>query len=138
MATDRKKTAKQPPRKKKEANKAGNGTGKSVMDQKIVPIVLESRLGIQNVSALKTRLSSHCQQGMPAIIDASAVETVDTAALQLLVAFVNSLCSQAQTVEWRTPSSAFTEMAVLADLSGPLDLPINCNDRNSGHQGAAI
>ena len=56
------------------------------------------------------------------IVDASKVESIDTAALQLLVAFANSVRAQSRTVEWEEPSIVFREMTDLADLTQGLGI----------------
>ncbi|MBT4519429.1 MAG: STAS domain-containing protein [Halieaceae bacterium] len=86
------------------------------------PIVLDSRLLVQDVSELKTVLSPYCQGDATVVIDASAVESIDTAGLQLLVAFANAVLGQSREIEWLKPSPAIMEIAELVDLAGPLNL----------------
>jgi len=118
-----------PPAKKKAGSNAEPGEAPKGSR----PIVLAARLTIQDIGVLKARLVEHCQLDEPAVVDASAVETVDTAALQLLVAFANSMYSRSQTIEWREPSAVFTEMAMLADLSKPLDLHMDAGKKENGN-----
>ena len=65
----------------------------------------------------------HSEYGASAVVvDASGVESIDTAALQLLVAFTNAIREQSRTIEWKEPSSEFRAMAELADLSRGLGI----------------
>ena len=54
------------------------------------------------------------------VIDAGYVESIDTAGLQLLAAFANSVRAQSRTVEWKNPTPEFCELADLLDLSESL------------------
>lgn len=81
------------------------------------PVVLASQPGIKNIAELKEQLTAALGSGSAVTVDAAKVESIDTAALQLLVAFANSVRERSGTVEWKQPSTVFREMADLADLS---------------------
>jgi len=85
-------------------------------------IKFQRQLGIQQVSDLKTELESAVSTGNGVLLDASAVESVDAAGLQLLVAFVQHAGLKKCMFEWRSPSDAFVETAEIMGLSAALQL----------------
>ncbi|ORU93229.1 MAG: hypothetical protein A6F70_04960 [Cycloclasticus sp. symbiont of Bathymodiolus heckerae] len=85
-------------------------------------IKLQNQLGIQVVSDLKAELESAVAAGDSVVLDASEVESVDTAGLQLLVAFVQHAALKKCEFEWRAPSDAFLEIAKLMGLSDALQV----------------
>ncbi len=89
-------------------------------------VVLDSAPSIQNVGALREQLTVVCEVSSGVVIDAGKVESIDTAALQLLTAFVKSVREQSRTVEWRELSDVFRDMANLADLSQYLGTGNGC------------
>lgn len=98
--------------------KAGKASKRKKKSVAVVPgpVVLDTNPGIQNIGELKAQLLAANEAGETVIVDAGKVESVDTAVLQLLVAFVNTVREQSRTVEWSELSSAFRDMATLADL----------------------
>ncbi len=86
------------------------------------PVVLPRHPSIKNVAELKEQLLEVHGTAATVVVDAREVESIDTAALQLLVAFMNSLREQSGSVEWDEPSAVFSEMAELADLSRALGI----------------
>lgn len=58
-------------------------------------------------------------------LDASQVERVDTAALQMLSCFVQDAHAQQKSVHWRAPSDVFCYSAALLGLSDLLNLEKN-------------
>ena len=59
------------------------------------------------------------------VLNASHLERVDTAALQVLSAFVQDAKSQQQDVRWKEPSESLCQAAELVGLSGLLNLERN-------------
>ncbi len=55
------------------------------------------------------------------VLDASQVERADTAALQVLTAFIQDAHAQQQVVQWKAPSEAMCRSAALLGLSGMLN-----------------
>jgi len=90
------------------------------------PVVLDSNPSIQNVEELRQQLVAVSDTISTVVVDASKVESIDTAALQLLAAFVKSVREQSRTVEWRELSDVFHDMADLADLSQWLGIGNGC------------
>ena len=86
------------------------------------PVVLESSPCIKTITVLKETLGQVHDRDSAVVIDASNVESIDTAALQLMVAFANSRRAQSRAVEWRDPSSVFCETAALLNLNQPLGI----------------
>ena len=91
-------------------------------------LALPARLGIKNVSEWKSELAGLLKADCSIKIDASAVESIDTAALQLLVAFVSQLKQQARALEWQQPTDAFLQHAHLIDVARHLGLEARADD----------
>ncbi len=80
-------------------------------------VELEPRQTIKNIDGLVSRLEAAAGGGAPELeIDLSGVESVDTAVLQLLVGFANDMSRKSVTIDWKSPSAEFIELAKLADL----------------------
>ncbi|HHI94778.1 MAG TPA: STAS domain-containing protein [Gammaproteobacteria bacterium] len=71
---------------------------------------------------------AHCLEALGTqktlILNASQVDRADTAALQVLSAFIQNANAQQQTVQWESPSEALCQSAALLGLSEILCLPI--------------
>ena len=86
------------------------------------PIVLAKRATIGKIEELQEQLSAALDQKSDVEIDASNVEAVDTASLQLLVAFVNSRWKQEKSVVWKEPSDEFISRTGLTGLTEVLGI----------------
>ena len=86
-------------------------------------IDLNSEQGIRDVAELHQRLLQAVEHQHKVTIDASSVERVDTAILQILTAFIIERKKQGKVVEWTSPSEVFYRAASLIDLANHLDLP---------------
>lgn len=93
--------------------------GASVGD---VVVDLESSIAIADVKQLAGKLRGLPKESRDVVLDASRVDAVDTAGLQLLVAFVRDTASQGVNVSWREPPEALCHAAACLDLEGPLRL----------------
>lgn len=82
-------------------------------------------LDISVTAELRTQLLTVLESKKSVMLDASQVERADTAALQVLSAFVQDANSQQQTVQWKKPSEALFRSAELLGLSGLLKLTTN-------------
>ena len=83
------------------------------------------RLGsttIRTVTAFQAQLAERLDESGPVQIDGSGVERVDTATLQLLVAFVRDLRAEARAVEWVDCSPALRRAAGSLGLESALSL----------------
>jgi len=85
-------------------------------------IVLEGAQTISNVAELYERLVSALNNRRKIDIDASAVATIDTATLQLLLVLKQSSAKMQKEVSIDFPSERFVEAADLLGLSELLDI----------------
>ncbi len=88
------------------------------------PVVLVAQLEIKTIASLVEQLLPVLSLDGPVVIDAAKLESVDSAALQVLVAFANSARARALALEWRGTTSVLKEFSELADLDRYLDLPV--------------
>jgi ABC-type transporter Mla MlaB component len=86
-------------------------------------IALNSNCTVKDAVALKHSLVALKDAQDAVVIDASAVERVDTATLQLLCAFVRERVGNDREVVWRSPSAAVLEASRLLGVSELLCLP---------------
>lgn len=84
---------------------------------------LASSCTVKDAAALKQSLSSLIDTQAQVVIDASAVERVDTAIVQLLVAFVRDRLAADREVSWHAPSKALLEASRLLGVQDLLSLP---------------
>ena len=85
-------------------------------------LVLEGVFGIATISELHRRLQSLLEQNKAIQINASAVVGVDTAVLQLLVAFVLATRAGGFDVHWECPSQSLRQAVTLLGLERSLGL----------------
>ena len=85
-------------------------------------IKLKSQLNVQVVGDLKAELESALNTADIAVLDASEVAHVDTAALQLLVSFIQHANLKKTKLEWLNVSEAFSDTARLMGLAKELHL----------------
>lgn len=83
-------------------------------------VTLPERVGIADVAALQQSLRA---AGACGPIDAGAVQSIDTAGLQLLVVHVRELQAGASEPRWQEVSTALRESARALDLLRHLNLP---------------
>lgn len=107
--TGKRKAKKAPARKKAVARKPG-------------ALKLAAELNIKGVDDLKETLSTRLASGQPVRIDAGSVESVDTAALQLLLAFSRLHEMRSGELSWVKISDAFLESARLLDIDQHLGI----------------
>jgi anti-anti-sigma regulatory factor len=77
----------------------------------------------QQVSSLHPTLLDYLAESSPVIIDASEVEQVDTAGLQLLVAFAIDCMERGIVFGWKARSMAFERSVRLLGLGALLESP---------------
>jgi anti-anti-sigma regulatory factor len=85
------------------------------------------RLGsttLRNVTAFQAELAERLDESGTVQIDASAVERIDTASLQLLAAFVRDLRTDHRLVEWTGCSAVLRRAAHSLGLTGALELAV--------------
>jgi len=87
-------------------------------------IKLQSELNIRQIAELKDQLSEALNADVDLVLDASDVETVDAAALQLLLAFVQQAVLKQRSVKWGELSEGFLSAVTLMGLSNGLNLQV--------------
>jgi len=107
--------------KKKAANKSRKSTARKSVGARN-KIVLKTVLAISDAKALYAELGKKLEEKKGISIDASAVEMVDTAILQLLLAFIRKSQLHNVVVKWVKPSQEFLRRADALDLTKSLDL----------------
>jgi phospholipid transport system transporter-binding protein len=85
-------------------------------------LVCDVNLDITRIGTLCEDLRARLVAARPVTLDVSAVARVDTAALQLLTAFVRGARARGITFAWHRPSEAFTRSADRLGLSQELGL----------------
>ncbi|WP_431634031.1 STAS domain-containing protein [Dyella sp. KULCS107] len=98
------------------------GSSKGRQDTAAAPIVLPADCRLGALDALAPQLRE-AVGGPAAVLDAAAVEKVDGAAMQLLVAFRHAAAAGACAVTWSAASDVLREASSLLGLDGELDLP---------------
>jgi len=86
-------------------------------------ITLAANCSIKEVAALRAQLCAVVDSGDAVAIDASAVERIDTATLQLLYAFVRDRLNSDREVTWQGVPAALTDAARLLGVRDLLCLP---------------
>lgn len=77
---------------------------------------------IRNATALQTELADRLDDSGPVLIDGGGVERVDTATLQLLVAFIRDVRADGRSVDWKECSAALRRAASALGLESALAL----------------
>ena len=77
---------------------------------------LEAQCTLRESIAFKVSLLEQLELGRDVILDASAVSKIDTAGLQLLVAFVRQLRSSGRTLQWDGATPELQRAATQLDL----------------------
>ena len=91
-------------------------------DGGISNIILGPVVSIAEVKNLYMHLQAYIDTEGDIYVDASRVQMLDMAGLQLLLVFVLELEKSQRTVHWQNPSPVFRQAAELMDLSGSLRL----------------
>jgi anti-anti-sigma regulatory factor len=124
----KKKTAKKSPVKKSAVKKKSVKKSQKLTKKKSAKamasneIELKSVLAVSDASVLYAELGQKLGETKDILINASRVEMVDTAILQLLLAFIKKSQSQNVAVEWVKPSQEFLSRSETLNLTGMLGL----------------
>ena len=86
------------------------------------PIRLIDKVGISDATSLKSQLIASLVTDAPIVVDADAAEAVDTAVVQLLVAFCNAARAKNKTVSGKDANEVLRESAHLLGLQQYLAL----------------
>lgn len=111
--------------KKKRATKKSNARPKATLENKKTDDVLrlDAVLVINDAKEIHNQLEALLKEKRDVIIDASAVEIVDTAILQILLTFSNQLNSLGSKIKWLKLSNEFILRVSLLDLASSLGVP---------------
>lgn len=104
---------------KKKAKAAAASSSKAAIGN--VELPADCRLSAQ--AALKTQLLEVLERGDIVMLDGSAVERIDTAALQLLVIFQREVAAGDHQADWHGASDVLREAADLLGMAQLLKLP---------------
>lgn len=85
-------------------------------------VALPAQLDIANAGELKQLLTDAFATQAPLQLDASAVERVDTAGMQLLLAFCSTAQAQGRPAEWKKTSPQLHDAARLLGMAAALGL----------------
>jgi anti-anti-sigma regulatory factor len=86
------------------------------------PIVLDAVITIAEAAALKDQLLPHINRKGEIYVDGSRVQSVDTAGLQVLLAFVRTLRGHDAVVHWTGVSDSLQETAELLGVASLIGL----------------
>src|SRR5690348_9706517 len=84
---------------------------------------LAAECTISDIAPLRAGLASVLEHPSPLTLDIEAVQRIDTAAMQLVAAFVLERESQGRQVQWRGSAPVFGSAARLLGLASMLHLP---------------
>jgi len=101
----------------------------TIMDSNEQPVAATVTLGanccVKDAIALKSSLCAVVETPDSVVLDAAAVERVDTATMQLLCAFVRERAAHSRGVVWHGVPSALSDAARLLGLQSHLGLPLS-------------
>jgi ABC-type transporter Mla MlaB component len=83
-------------------------------------VVLAANCSVKDAASLKSSLIAVAQESAAVTLDASAVERVDTATMQLLCAFVRDRLARNQGIVWRGQSQALHDAVRLLGVGSLL------------------
>ncbi|WP_286239186.1 STAS domain-containing protein [Neptuniibacter halophilus] len=83
---------------------------------------LPEELSIANVTEWKNKLIDLVNEPEPLLLEADQLARVDTAAMQLLLAFVRKASAANKSCQWQNPSTVLIETAEQLGLSQSLSL----------------
>ena len=111
---------------KKHSTRKKSGAKKTRSPKKVTnkgnALVFNQVMAINDAKTLRVELSNAIETGNEITIDASSVEMVDTAILQLLLAFIKKVKNNNISFNWSKPSSEFVARADLLNISEELGL----------------
>jgi ABC-type transporter Mla MlaB component len=87
-------------------------------------VVLAANCSVKDATALKSSLCAVANESAAVTLDATAVERVDTATMQLLCAFVRDRSSRSQSTVWRGQSQALHDAVRLLGVAALIGFDI--------------
>lgn len=106
----------------KKPKQAGSPKKKSASKKNNSVIVLSAVMVINEVALLHKKLIKLSASRRTVTLDASKVEMIDTAAIQLLLAFVITMNKKGVSFVWKNPSREFLERTSILNLTAALCL----------------
>jgi ABC-type transporter Mla MlaB component len=102
--------------------------GEPARDGPVAPVslttlTLAAECMVSDAASLKERLAVLIGEPRPVTLDITALQRIDTAGLQLIVAFVRDRAGQGRTVEWQGSAPVLATAAQLLGLTSLLQLP---------------
>lgn len=91
------------------------------MEGNATQVALDSHIDIGSITDLRQRFAAALEQGLPVTIAASAVERMDTAAVQLFYSFINYAKDQGVEISWQGVSDGMKDAFRYAGLESWLD-----------------
>lgn len=102
---------------------ATNSIGtKSITRKRTARLVLKETLDIAGSGELHATLKKYAAKGTNVNLNGSKVETIDTTALQLLLAFTRQVRANGHSVQWQSASETLLKTAALTGLTTALEL----------------
>ncbi len=86
-------------------------------------LTLAAECTVAAADSLKSELARRLDESEPVVVDVSALQRIDTAALQLLAAFVRDRRTAGRAVTWRGRAAALETAAGVLGLHDMLELP---------------
>jgi anti-anti-sigma regulatory factor len=109
------------PRTKKRGQSVRSDKAQRVREPLPTAFALPAECTLAGAADLKTNLAPLVSHGAPVTLDGSSVQRIDTASLQLLVAFMRDRRANGLPVEWAGQAPAFRDALSLLGLSAALD-----------------
>ena len=91
-------------------------------DAGVSTVKINNKFGIRNANECYTQLQQALDRNQDVSLDFEDVKTVDTAALQMLVAFASEAKTRGMVVQWQHPPELLTQSVELLGLVNELDL----------------
>ncbi len=95
-------------------------SGDATDNDKHEVVLLSGDISISGVASLAADLAAALEQQRPLDLDASGVQSIDTAGLQVLSAFVNTAIANGTEVNWLVAHEELREAAILSGLEDVL------------------
>lgn len=108
--------------KKNDVSESIKSPEKTNKDRNETVLKLDNILGISDIHELHKTLHGILNKESDILIDASDVQSVDTAVLQLLTAFCLKLDRNGYNIKWKNPTQTFIDRCCLLNLEELLKL----------------
>jgi phospholipid transport system transporter-binding protein len=86
-------------------------------------LILPAECSVSGARSLKDQLAALLDEPSPVTLDVSSLRRVDTAALQVIAAFIRERTGRGRCVQWQGSAAVLTTAAQLLGLNSVLQLP---------------